>query len=75
MRISFVDYGIGISPDIINKIINPFFSTKPRGVGTGLGLSISHGIVSEHGGKMNINSRENEYTAVSIDLPAASNLN
>lgn len=73
VRISFVDYGIGIPGNIINKILNPFFSTKPRGVGTGLGLSISHGIISEHGGKINIESRENQYTCVSIDLPSAPN--
>lgn len=70
VRVSFLDHGIGIPPDIINKVIHPFFSTKPRGCGTGLGLSISLGIINEHGGKMVINSRENEYTRVTIDLPS-----
>ncbi len=73
VQISFLDYGTGIPPDIIDKVMNPFFSTKPRGAGTGLGLSITHSIVSEHGGKMVIDSLENEYTSVTIDLPTASN--
>ena len=47
-----------------------FFSTKPNRIGTGLGLSISHGIISEHGGKLMINSVEGEFTIITIDLPA-----
>lgn len=70
VRIEFYDRGIGIPPGIIEKIINPFFSTKPNQVGTGLGLSISHGIISEHGGKLMINSVEGEFTSITIDLPA-----
>jgi PAS domain S-box-containing protein len=70
VRIEFYDRGIGISSGIIEKIINPFFSTKPNQVGTGLGLSISHGIISEHGGKLMINSVEGEFASIIIDLPA-----
>ncbi len=69
LQIYFYDRGIGISKDIMNKIVNPFFSTKPRNVGTGLGLSMSHGIVSDHGGKLRIDSVLGEYTKVIIDLP------
>ncbi len=69
LQIIFYDSGIGISQDIINKILNPFFSTKPSNVGTGLGLSISHGIVSDHGGKLLIESDMGEYTRVIIELP------
>lgn len=69
VRIIFNDCGTGISNDIIDKIINPFFSTKPNRIGTGLGLSISHGIISEHGGKLMINSVEGEFTRITIDLP------
>ncbi|MBI4849908.1 MAG: PAS domain-containing protein [Nitrospirae bacterium] len=69
VRIVFNDRGSGIPSNIIDKVINPFFSTKPNRMGTGLGLSISHGIISEHGGKLMINSIEGEYTKIIIDLP------
>jgi len=46
------DRGCGIPEEVIGKICNPFFSTKPAGQGTGLGLSISHNIVKEHGGRL-----------------------
>lgn len=71
VRIVFHDRGTGISSSIIDKIINPFFSTKPNRMGTGLGLSISHGIITEHGGKFVVNSVEGEYTKVIMDLPAS----
>ncbi len=70
IRIIFHDRGTGIPSNIIDKVINPFFSTKPNRVGTGLGLSISHGIITEHGGKLAINSVEGEFTKIIIDLPA-----
>jgi two-component system NtrC family sensor kinase len=69
VRIVFLDNGAGIPANIIDKVINPFFSTKPNRVGTGLGLSISHGIISEHGGKLLINSVEGEFTIITINLP------
>ncbi len=70
IRVTFLDRGTGIPPNILDKVVEPFFSTKPKGVGTGLGLSISHGIVSNHGGTMKIDSVEGLYTRVTIDLPA-----
>jgi signal transduction histidine kinase len=70
VKVSFLDAGVGIPAKILHKVILPFFSTKPMGVGTGLGLSISHGIVSDHGGKLLIHSREGEYTRVEALLPA-----
>jgi signal transduction histidine kinase len=70
VEISVVDAGIGIPPNVLDKVITPFFSTKPKGVGTGLGLSVSHGIVTDHGGRLIIHSREGEYTRVEILLPA-----
>ncbi len=70
-QIVFHDNGTGISSSIIDKVINPFFSTKPNRVGTGLGLSISHGIINEHGGKLTINSVEGEFTKIVINLPAS----
>ncbi len=69
IRIIFTDNGTGIPSAIMDKVINPFFSTKPSRIGTGLGLSISHGIISEHGGKLSIDSSEGEYTRTTIDLP------
>jgi PAS domain S-box-containing protein len=69
VRMVFLDNGAGIPANIIDKVVNPFFSMKPNRVGTGLGLSISHGIISEHGGKLIINSVEGEHTRVTINLP------
>ena len=70
IRISFRDSGTGISPDIVDKVMSPFFSTKPKGKGTGLGLSISQDIVNAHGGDLTIESADGEFTTVSVDLPA-----
>jgi PAS domain S-box-containing protein len=66
LQMIFHDRGMGIPAHIIDKVLNPFFSTKPAGSGTGLGLAISHGIISNHGGKINIESLEGEYTKVTI---------
>lgn len=70
VRVTFFDRGTGIAPENLPKIQEPFFSTKPKGEGTGLGLSISHGIVANHGGEMQFESKEGEYTKVAIYLPA-----
>ncbi len=66
----FEDHGSGMPKHIIEKVMSPFFTTKPVGVGTGLGLSISHGIIVDHHGTITIESREKEYTRVIITLPA-----
>ena len=50
--------------------MTPFFTKNPAGKGTGLGLSISHGIISEHDGKLVIDSTEGEVTKVAVILPA-----
>ncbi|WP_279116087.1 PAS domain S-box protein, partial [Dehalococcoides mccartyi] len=52
IRLSFKDDGTGIPPDVMDKIFQPFFTTKDPGQGTGLGLSLSQGIILEHGGKI-----------------------
>ncbi len=70
VRIIFYDRGAGISSANIDKVINPFFTTKPIGKGTGLGLSISHGIITDHGGRINIESVEGLFTKLIIELPA-----
>lgn len=69
VRVTFRDKGTGIPLEIIDKICNPFFTTKPKGEGTGLGLSISHGIIKSHGGKFTFQSRPGEYSIVTVDLP------
>jgi PAS domain S-box-containing protein len=69
VRISFFDHGIGIPEELMEKIRNPFFTTKKDRQSTGLGLSISHGIVEDHGGLLTIESRENEYTNICVNLP------
>ena len=69
IRITFYDRGTGIPGEVLGKVMNPFFSTKPRGKGTGLGLSISHGIVTDHGGRLTIESAVGHFTRVHVDLP------
>lgn len=70
VKITFHDHGIGIPAHSKDKIMEPFFTTKPRGVGTGLGLSISHTIIKDHGGKLIVDSVEGEFTRISVILPA-----
>ncbi len=70
VRTVFYDRGTGIPESMREKILTPFFSTKPSGHGTGLGLSISHSIVKDHGGRIMIESEEGSYTRMIIDLPS-----
>ena len=70
VEITVKDNGIGIPDAIKDKIMQPFFTTKPTGEGTGLGLSLSYDIVvKSHGGTINIDSKENEFTIFTIQLP------
>ena len=63
------DNGNGIPQKVIDKIFQPFFTTKPTGVGTGLGLSLSYDIVKAHGGEIKVNTVEAEFTEFIIQLP------
>ena len=64
------DNGVGIAPEIKDKLFQPFFTTKPTGEGTGLGLSISYDIVTQqHGGTIEVNSRVGEFTEFTVRLP------
>jgi signal transduction histidine kinase len=66
------DNGLGISPKAINKLFQPFFTTKPTGEGVGLGLSLSHDIITTgHGGTMTVDSKEGAYAEFVITLPLA----
>ena len=61
---------MGIPDKILNKIYQPFFTTKPAGQGTGLGLSLSYDIITnEHKGKLNVETKEGEYAEFVIELP------
>jgi len=65
------DNGIGIKEEDLDKVFEPFFTTKGVGAGTGLGLSVVYGIISEHGGKIEIESKWGEETKVTFTLKVA----
>ncbi len=67
--IAVSDNGAGIDTRVIHRIFDPFFTTKPQGEGTGLGLSISHGIVLDHGGKIDVLSVPGEGSTFTVRLP------
>ncbi|MDB5248852.1 MAG: histidine kinase [Segetibacter sp.] len=63
------DNGNGISKKIVDKIFQPFFTTKPTGEGTGLGLSLSYDIIKAHGGELKVETKDGEFAAFLIFLP------
>ena len=69
LKIVCTDFGVGIHPNIISNVFEPFFSTKPNGVGTGLGLSICRSIVEDNKGSLEIESILNDHTSITIELP------
>ncbi|MES2328906.1 MAG: ATP-binding protein [Bacteroidota bacterium] len=69
VMISVKDNGNGIPPKVMDKIFQPFFTTKPTGQGTGLGLSLSYDIVKAHKGELKVESKEGEFTEFIITLP------
>jgi signal transduction histidine kinase len=60
---------MGISKSLVDKIFQPFFTTKPTGQGTGLGLSLSYDIIKAHGGELNVESKEGEGAEFIIQFP------
>ena len=70
VEIKIADNGNGIPKKVLDKIFQPFFTTKPTGQGTGLGLSLSFDIVKAHGGEIKVDTVEGHYTAFVICLPA-----
>ena len=70
VEIRIRDNGIGIPPEVKEKMFNPFFTTKPAGEGTGLGLSITHDIiVKQHSGSIEVDTQPGEFTEIRIILP------
>ncbi len=70
-EIGIRDNGNGIPEDVIDKIFNAFFTTKPTGQGTGLGLAMCHDIVRSHGGSIRVETEPGEFTLMTIELPLA----
>jgi signal transduction histidine kinase len=70
--IEISDTGCGIPPDTLNRIFEPFYTTKPVGKGTGLGLSIVYDIIEKHGGEIAVESRLGQGTRFTISLPIRS---
>jgi len=70
VEIKVKDNGNGISQKDLDKIFQPFFSTKPTGEGTGLGLSLSYDIIKAHGGELKVETKESEFAEFIIQLPS-----
>ena len=72
VQVRIQDNGVGIPPENLGRIFDPFFTTKPVGSGTGLGLYLAYGIVSKHGGRINVISEPGKGTAFTVVLPLRS---
>jgi PAS domain S-box-containing protein len=71
LKLSVIDTGAGMTPDILKRAIEPFFSSKPLGKGTGLGLSMVHGLVVQLGGTLELSSAVGKGSTVTMVLPIA----
>ena len=69
LKISISDTGCGMPPEVVKKIFNPFFTTKPVGKGTGLGLSLSYTIIAKHHGSIDVESQPGKGTTFVVTLP------
>jgi len=75
LKICIADTGIGIEPDVLDQIFEPFCTTKERGKGTGVGLLVSQRIIHDHGGKISAASEPGVGTQLSILLPSGEPIN
>jgi len=71
VRASFIDDGPGVPPENLRRLFDPFFTTKEVGDGTGLGLSICHGIITEHGGRIYVESEPGRGATFTVELPVS----
>ena len=69
VEITVADNGNGIPQNILDKIFQPFFTTKPTGQGTGLGLSLAYDIVKAHGGEIKVETKEGEGSEFVVEIP------
>lgn len=70
VRVEVCDTGVGIAPDHLGKIFDPFFTTKAKSRGTGLGLAVSYGIIREHSGNVEVESRPGHGSTFRLEFPA-----
>ncbi|MBC8089677.1 MAG: response regulator [Phycisphaerae bacterium] len=71
VRLRVTDSGVGMTPAVLGRVFEPFYTTKPTGEGTGLGMAVLHGIVASHGGKVHVSSEVGVGTTFEVLLPAA----
>ena len=71
LQLSFRDHGVGIPPDHLLKIFDPYFTTKHKG--SGLGLTVAYSIIDKHNGRLSVESELGKHTTFTIYLPASEN--
>jgi PAS domain S-box-containing protein len=71
LKLTVRDSGVGMTPDVLERVFEPYFTTKQAGKGTGMGLAVVHGVVKEHGGNITVSSEVGKGTAVTVWLPVA----
>jgi signal transduction histidine kinase/CheY-like chemotaxis protein len=71
VRITVIDTGIGMEPEVLGRIFDPFFTTKEKGRGTGLGLASAYGIIQSHKGLITVDSKKGEGSRFDVYLPAS----
>ena len=71
VEVAIRDNGGGIPKDVVDKIFNPFFTTKPTDKGTGLGLALSNDIVRQHGGSIRVETEAGDFTEMTVSVPLA----